>query len=363
MRILMQNRPDAYERWGGDTTQMVKTAQYMRDLGVEVEISLESKPDLTAFDIVHIFNIQTIDSSIQQIKNAHKQNKPIALSTIYWDLRQMVNSADYLKFHQSQAVRALAKINLKLAKLAVNLHRQMDKPRTKYVLDTAEILLPNSKAELEILIDVFNNAQYRDKYVIVPNGIEQIIPENINEETKAILTRLPEKFLLQAANFDPGKNQLNLIKALLDEPEIPIVFAGRGDSNLYGSECKNIANERGNVFFIGEIPHSQMPHIYERAKVHALVSLRESPGLATLEAAIYGANCEVSKYSPVEEYFGEDAWICDPLDILSIKKAALNAWNAPHSDNLKNRILKEFTWEKAAKATLEAYKLIINKEK
>lgn len=363
MRVLMQNRSDAYERWGGDTTQMVKTAQYLRSLGVEVEISLESKPNLTAFDIVHIFNIQTIDSSILQINNAQKQNKPIALSTIYWDLRQMVNSADYLKFHQSQSVRTLAKISLKLAKLAVNLHRQKDKPRTKYVLDTADILLPNSKAEVEILIDVFNNVQYRDKYVVVSNGIEQIIPEKISEETKAVLSKLPEKFLLQAANFDPGKNQLNLIKALLDEPEIPIVFAGRGDTNLYGLECKKIANERGNVFFIGEICHSQMPHIYGRAKVHALVSLRESPGLATLEAAIYGANCVVGKYSPVEEYFGEDAWVCDPFDTVSINKAVLSAWNAPHLDKFKNRILKEFTWEKAAKATLEAYNLIINKEK
>ena len=91
-----------------------------------------------------------------------------------------------------------------------------------------------------------------------------------------------------------------------------------------------------------------MHHFYSRAKVHALPSLSETTGLSTLEAAICGINCVVSIHGPITEYFGFDAYICDPKNVNSIKNAVLDAWNNPKSNKLKNRILSKFTWEKAA---------------
>jgi glycosyltransferase involved in cell wall biosynthesis len=98
---------------------------------------------------------------------------------------------------------------------------------------------------------------------------------------------------------------------------------------------------------------------YRRAQVHVLPSLRESPGLVTLEAAMYETNCVVSSHGPITEYFGQDVWCCEPIDIHSIQTAILSAWNAPINNNLKEKIQKRFTWKEAARVTLDAYKNVL----
>jgi glycosyltransferase involved in cell wall biosynthesis len=85
--------------------------------------------------------------------------------------------------------------------------------------------------------------------------------------------------------------------------------------------------------------------------------------LASLEAAIHGANCVVSIHAPVWEYFKKEAYVCDPLDARSIKSAVLQAWQDEKRTELRKMILQEFTWEKAASITLQAYECAIkNKE-
>src|SRR5690349_1458825 len=82
------------------------------------------------------------------------------------------------------------------------------------------------------------------------------------------------------------------------------------------------------------LPREELPALYRRARVHALPSLRESPGLATLEAALEGCRCVVGIHAPVEEYFGDEAFVCDPEDEASIGRALRGAWDAPASDRL-----------------------------
>ena len=115
------------------------------------------------------------------------------------------------------------------------------------------------------------------------------------------------------------------------------------------------------MYFLGEIKHESLSSIYSHAKVHVLPSFRESPGLATLEAAAHGVNCVVSIYGPVTEYFGQDAWYCDPLNEDSIKTAILEAWHSPLSRTLQQRVLKDFTWKRAAEVTLVAYEQVLTR--
>ena len=363
MKVLTQNRPDAFDRWGGDTTQMQETANHLRKLDVEVDISLENSISLDKYDLIHIFNIQTARTSINQINNAKEQNKKIVLSTIYWDAQQANYSDDVLRFSPSPRIRKVFTLQPKLAKAMVKYSYQKLENQMKEMLISADLLLPNSIAEIEALVYNFGLDIIRQKSLVVYNAVYIDKTITIDENTSMLLETLPKEFVLECASIYPVKGQLSLIKALYDHTEIPIVFAGSSANNLYYQACRKLAQTRGNIFFIDHIKQNQLQFIQKHAKVHVLPSLRESPGLATLEAAVYGANCVVGKYAPVEEYFGEDAWVCDPMDISSIKDAVLNAWEAPHSDNFKNRILQDFTWEKAALATLEAYKTIIGKVK
>ena len=126
-----------------------------------------------------------------------------------------------------------------------------------------------------------------------------------------------------------------------------------------GRQCQLFGNKSGNVYFISYVPHDQLNSYYQRAKVHALPSLQESPGLVTLEAAMAGANCVVSIHGPVTEYFGIDAWYCDPEKPESIKEAVLGALESPLNIKLKERIEKYFSWDEASRVTHKGYMQVL----
>ena len=76
MKILFQSRKTLFTVPGGDTTQILKTKEYL-------EKALELEPDLSDYDIVHVFNLMRPQELYLQVRNAKKQHKKIALSTIY----------------------------------------------------------------------------------------------------------------------------------------------------------------------------------------------------------------------------------------------------------------------------------------
>jgi len=373
-KVLFQNRADALSNRGGDTTQMLETREELIGLGLEIDISLEAEPDVSKYDIVHIFNIQTADYGIIQLRNAKAQNVPVVLSTIYWDMRHISPRKEIVEYHRSPIVRWLAESHWRAAfsllilykPYRINsflrnyLHENLIKKLAAEMLQEADLLLPNSYAETEILAVLFDAPWVRAKSHIVPNGIRAYQTESeINFELGKCF---PENYVLQVGRLEPIKGQLMVIQALMNEPVIPLVFVGKSSNEGYAKLCKDLGHRRGNTWFIEEVPYEQVKHYYERAKVHVLPSLRESPGLVTLEAAIYGANCVVSFHGPVAEYFGQDVWYCDPLDELSVGKAIMAAMEAPYNTNLRDRILNQFTWHEAAKRTLKAYQKLLGRK-
>ena len=341
-------------------------------MGVHVDICLEAEPDLCDYDIVHIFNIQTACYSLRQVLNAKKQKVPVVVSPIYWDMTQCFNDEDFLTFN-FPLYKFLAKIDLSMAKFYIKSKRILDfrmhKERLLFnsmleMLKHTDLLLPNSYAEAEIISFIFNTPWIRARTVVIPNGIVHpsiIEVDKKNSDPIGSQVCLPAEYVLEAGRIEPIKGQLKVIKALLDKPEIPIVFVGKCSHKVYWEECVLLGKKRGNVWFVEEVPQHAMTIFYKRARVHVLPSLRESPGLATLEAAVHGVNCVVSFHGPIAEYFEDNVWCCDPNDIISIKNAIIQAWQAPKNLSLRQKILDKFTWEVAAKETLKAYVKILNK--
>lgn len=363
----MQNRENSFYHWGGDTTQMMETKSHLEKLNVNVDIDLSENPKLDDYDLVHIFNIQNPKYGIKQLQNAKKNNKPIVLSTIYWDLNHVYEAkASYLYYLYSNSalVRTVAKLNPNIPYIISKILNFKEKIRdykiARDMLTEADMILPNSYAELEIIINKFKLPQIREKSLIVYNGISKskIEAQSLNKLKNFDCN---DEYVLEVGTFVPMKGQLKLIEALFDYPEIPLVFVGRGLENQYGKQCIKLGKKRGNTFFVGEIPHKEVYEYYKKAKIHALPSLRESPGLSTLEAAAFGANCVVSIYGPINEYFGFDAFYCEPSNVNSIRNAVLKAWKSPKNSRLKKRILNKFTWEYAAETTLQAYEQVLDK--
>lgn len=362
MKVLFLSRKDYLSSPGGDTVQMLKTQEALRVLGVEVDVTLETTPDLTQYDLVHLFNIQHAPEALLQLRNAKEQKKPVAVSTIYWDLRHIYKEPDFFHYHKFGIVRILAKFWWRLPQALFPIIRMPRQRTFREMLSRSDLLLPNSVAEAEHIALIFDRPEFRAKMRVVPNGVSENELNVSGAETEISISRhynLPQRYVLQVGRIEYLKGQLKLINALADYPDIPLVFVGRDNQHHYYKECRRSGTLRGATWFIDEIPHDRLPELYRNAAVHVLPSLRESPGLVTLEAALYQTNCVVSIHGPVMEYFGDTVWYCNPAKTTSIREAVIAAWNSPYQDDLRKMILQNFTWEVAARKTLDAYEWLL----
>jgi len=378
MKVLIQNRPDAFEISGGDTIQMVKTAQYLKKLGIDVDISLQPNPNLADYDIVHLMNITRVAHTYLQLKNAKRQKKKVVLSPIYWNTRDVAFSYILQAISCVKNIYTLKDVGAATFQSIVNRtfltqanELLLNKRMASIVLSNVDCVLPNSYAELKILKESFPNV-FRKKnmeIVIVPNGVDEEI--FCEASPKSFVEKYQIKdFVLNVGRFSFRKNQLSLIKALKGTG-LTVVFIGESKKitrhyaikdtidKLYFQKCKRESNS--SFIFLGSMPHEELASAYAACKVFALPSLYETPGLSALEAALTGANICITSEGCTHEYFSSFAFYCNPRDICSIRRATLQAYNTPKSEKLKEHVLRNFTWNHVAKATLKAYEQVLGK--
>lgn len=345
MKILFQIRPDYLQLTGGDTIQFLKTKHYLEQLGIDVDISTELKPNLVDYQLVHVFNTTLIDSTYGQCLNAIAQDKPLILSPIYWNQDEYFVKG--MMYHRSFSERIWlrAKWGLK------GLLEFRKKAKQRKVLSSAKLLLPNGEGEMDL---IRRDHKVKTPYAVVPNAIE---PEFSTGNATWFRDQYHlHDFLLCVARFEPRKNQLGLIRALKGTG-IKLVLVGNISSEPYFMECQKAADQ--SVVFVDHVEHSLLSSVYFAAKAHVLPSWYETPGLSNLEAALCGCNIVSTNRGTGREYFGEHAWYCDPEDLDSIKHSCIAAMEAPHRTTLKDKVLKEFTWHHCALKTLEAYNRVL----
>ena len=360
MKILMLNRPTAFLAPGGDVMQMESTRRHLQNLGHEVEVSLAARPDVSGFDIVHVFNMQsgTMPHSFHQISHAKKQNKPVVLSTIYWTHAELNAAAQAEIAGQSGARRRVATL-LKtpprawpmVARHAIQKfsNRGQSFEQQKACLQMADALLPNTRAEQELLMRDFGVE--KNKFRVIPNAAE--ISFFLADASPFIEQFGMRDFVLCVARVEPRKNQLRLVQTL-HELGLPAVFIGKMESSSpYVKACRNAAGP--GVLWINHLPHEQLAPAYAAAKVHALTSWYETPGISSLEAGLAGANIVSTARGGTREYFEDFAWYCEPDDSDSIRGAVEKAFAAPKDVRLRNHIHEKFTWERVAEMTANVY--------
>ena len=363
MRVLMINRASARQVSGGDVIQLNKTRAALLTLGVDVDVRLTDELDGSwNYDLVHIFNIQSPVESWQTCQLVKSKGLPVALSPIYWNLTESWYWTNHPNLKSVwRVLRTLSgkwgyPVYLRWQRLrsqaseAWRIQRQL--------LLTADVVLPNSYIEATQINKDFGFKKDAVNFVVIPNAIDRYLFENMSPPSaglKALLNNV-EGFVLQVGRLSPEKNCLALIDALWGT-DVSIVFVGQASPYApeYAEKCRQRGHQRGNVYFLDWAPHDQLPGIYSLAVVHALPSWRETPGLASLEAAAAGCRIVSTSIGSAREYFGNDVWYCHPADRNSIRRAVLLALAGKPSTQLRQRVLDNYTWDKAAEATLAAY--------
>jgi glycosyltransferase involved in cell wall biosynthesis len=358
MRIAFITRSTLFTVPGGDTVQVSQTARLLRELGAEVDVCLTHDAiDYRRYDLFHYFNI-TRPADI--LFHTGKTKKPFVLSPI------LIDYSEYDMHHRKGLsgllLRHLSTDSQEYTKTIARWLIGKDKMKSKgyllkgqrnsirQILEKAALILPNSETEYQRLEEEYG---VKKEYAVVPMGIDAGLFAG-NDKIKKDNT-----VVLCAARIEGIKNQLNLIRAL-NGSKYTLLLVGSPAPNQksYYNECRSIA--ANNIHFYDHVPQETLVGYYKMAKVHALPSWFETCGLSSLEAAAMGCNVMITDKGYTREYFGNDAFYCDPGDPASIFTVIETAANSVCNKELQEKIFHQYTWQQAAAITMEAYKKIIS---
>jgi glycosyltransferase involved in cell wall biosynthesis len=359
LRVAIIARSTLFTVPGGDTVQAVQTASHLADLDVWADIKLSNEViDYAQYDLLHFFNIIRPADILYHSQKAHK---PYVVSTILVDYSEydqhyrkgLGSIFSYLPSNSIEYSKTMARWLLGRDHLASPSY--IWKGQRKSILEIlrkAKMILPNSESEYQRVMKAYPS---KVKYNVIPNGIDpKLFQYNDGVEKDALL-------VLCVARIEGIKNQLNLIKAL-NNTHFKLVLIGNHSPNqqAYYNECRHIA--AANIQFIDHIPQYDLVAYYQKAGVHVLPSWFETTGLSSVEAAAMGCNLVITDKGDPREYFEDDAFYCDPAEPESILAAIEKASAAKTNKQLRERILKKYTWAQAAYCTLSAYQLVVAKQ-
>jgi glycosyltransferase involved in cell wall biosynthesis len=217
------------------------------------------------------------------------------------------------------------------------------------------VLLVNAQREGDMVRQVW--PQVTAPLLFVPNAVRPEVLETASAEAFEQQFDV-RQFVLCAARVEPNKNQLMLLWALRDSG-LPLVCAGL-ETEPYVTLCKRWAGPQ--VRFTGVLSPFMLASAYAAARVHALPSWSETPGLSNLEAAVAGCSVVVGDRGAEQEYLSPYAFVSNPSDDRSIRAAVQAAWEDRDASRLQAQrahVLSRYTWPQAAQATAAAYQRVL----
>ena len=207
-----------------------------------------------------------------------------------------------------------------------------------------------------------------EKIAVTHLGVdERFSPRGDEGERNVLINRygLMNPYLLSVATREPKKNLSGLLRAyralnerLTDAPRLVLVGKGGWESTPTHDEIKALGLQN-KVVTPGYIPSVDIPRLYRHAEVFLFPSIYEGFGLPLLEAMASGCPVVAGRAASIPEVAGDSAVLIDPRDTEALAAAIDDLL----SDEDKRKMFvmkgkeraKEFTWEKTASQTLEAY--------
>ena len=213
-----------------------------------------------------------------------------------------------------------------------------------------------------LTISHFSKRAIMEKYEVPDERITVVYPGLTMSEISNSKYQIARNYILSVGTLQPRKNYVRLIEAFssLKDKNVQLVIVGK-KGWLYEEilEAPKKYGVDGRVQFLDFVPDEKLPGLYKHAVCFALPSLYEGFGLPVLEAMSYGCPVVVSKTSSLPEIAGDAGIYVDPEDIGSIKNGLEKGTKARESLEGKQKIsiglvhAKQFTWENAARKTLE----------
>lgn len=342
MKVLLVVEPVAKSM--GSERVVDATAKWLRKEGVDVAV-LDPRLDIPLwliqeFDVVHIFNSGSSLWAVFRVVDYVKDQKPIVLTVTYWP-------------PTVGEIRLAEKVmGLDGERIAILMQARAGKDvRLFRIAEEADALIFTSERERKAFFEAEESFGFEARGLceIVENAVD---PEEISE------ARIEKEYAFCATvgRVEVAKNQWTVIQALRELkkefPDIRYVCVGK-DSLRLGEKTKEDWIE-----FPGEVEPTEALGFLGKAEVHILASLRDTPGLASLEAAALGCKLVVSDdpYGTARDYFPETlVSFVDPLSSISVYRGIRDEFLRERSDRLREFVLERYTYPKVVKKLIELY--------
>jgi glycosyltransferase involved in cell wall biosynthesis len=338
--VVLHAPSAAFQAPGGGENQLLRTAWHLEALGVTVRPLVPWIDRLDNAQLLHLFGMSTEGLALARVARA--RGVKVVLSPICW--------------FEPRALAALAPSGGSAAAAVAKWTLRRCWPNCpgwrRELLGLADAILPNSQAEARQLIHLFGALHKRMH--VVPNGVDERFAQADPSDFRTL--QGDAEFVLYVGRIEPRKNVLGLVHATQDA-RLPLVVLGDPvpGHERYAQACR--AAGQGTARWLGALAHDDplLASAYAAARVFALPSWFETPGLAALEAALAGCAVVLTPFGCTREYFGDRVQYARPDRHLALVTAIQTAWARGANPALGAHVARQFLWSTVARETAEVY--------
>lgn len=230
---------------------------------------------------------------------------------------------------------------------------ETQKKRLSHVKNECQIILSDSKATKDDLVNILNFSPNKIK-VVYPGISADFYKTNSGNLDILSKYNISEPYILTVGTNDPRKNFNTLIRAFnnLNNNNLTLLIVSKAG---WGEELK--LNKK--IKLINEITTAELALLYNHAKIFVYPSLYEGFGLPLVEAFASGCPVITSNRGSLKEVAENSALIIDPENESEISHSIIKV--------LKNKELREdliqkgkqraqvFSWQKSAEKIIKIY--------
>lgn len=206
-----------------------------------------------------------------------------------------------------------------------------------------------------------------EKITVVHHGFSaELFSQEISKEKSGSVLKSynlqPDSYLLYVGAIQPRKNLIVLIEAFEKiketHPEMKLVFAGE-KAWMWEGIVERIESSfaKEDIIITGSVPFCDMPALYQNASVFVFPSLYEGFGIPVLEAFASGVPVVLANNSSLPEVGGGASLYFDGKNSEDLCVQIKSVLDDPSKkeEMIKRGLerVKEFSWEKCAKQTLD----------